>query len=46
MNKNKIKLKKWEETMWYVRTFQWKGNLINRPENKIWKKKKKFNFLI
>ena len=39
MNKNKIKFKKWEETMWYVRTRQWRGNWIKKHENKIEMKK-------
>ena len=26
--------------MWYLRTFQWNGNWINRHENKIWNFKK------
>ena len=35
MNKNKIEFKKWEETMSCIRTLQWRGNWINRHENKI-----------
>ena len=34
MNKNKIKLKKWEETI-CIRTLQLTGKWINRLENKI-----------
>ena len=31
--------------MWYVRTLQWRGNWINRDENKIENKKTKILIL-